>query len=104
MQRLGVPLGRQSMLTFIRAMASRPLYGGYLCNRYALLTTASLWRVIGDAACNIQPGALRSIRGNAAHTCIAKCEDPRLDQRQHANRGHGSWSGAAGFLEFQTVS
>jgi hypothetical protein len=91
------------MLTFIRAMASRHLYGGHLCNRHALLTTAFLGRIIGDAVCNIQPGALRSIRGNAAYTCIAKPEDPRFDQRQHANRRHGSWSGAAGFPEFQTV-
>jgi hypothetical protein len=81
-------------------MSARILYGRWVCSN-ALLTVVSLWRIIGDAASNIQTGALRSIGCNAAYTCIAKPENPSIDQRQHAIRRHGSWSGAAWFSQFQ---
>jgi hypothetical protein len=41
-------------------MSARILYGKWVCSN-ALLTVVSLRHIIGDAASNIQTGALRSI-------------------------------------------
>jgi hypothetical protein len=48
-----------------------------------------LCRIIEDAACNIQKGALRSISYIAAHMCIAKPDDP--SNRPTAARKPTAW-------------